>query len=51
MKKYDVIALGELLVDFTMNGISGQGRCFGIDRGKETVKKDEGNRNIIGQYL
>jgi fructokinase len=25
MKKYDVIALGELLVDFTMNGISGQG--------------------------
>ena len=30
---------------------AGQGRCFGIDRGKETVKKDEGNRNIIGQYL
>ena len=25
MAKYDVVALGELLVDFTMNGISGQG--------------------------
>lgn len=25
MKKYDVVALGELLVDFTMNGTSGQG--------------------------
>lgn len=25
MKKYDVVALGELLVDFTENGISGQG--------------------------
>ena len=25
MKKYDVIALGELLIDFTENGISGQG--------------------------
>ena len=24
-KKYDVIALGELLVDFTMNGQSSQG--------------------------
>lgn len=23
MKKYDVIAIGELLVDFTENGISG----------------------------
>ncbi len=25
MKKYDVVTLGELLVDFTMNGTSGQG--------------------------
>lgn len=25
MKKFDVTALGELLVDFTMNGVSGQG--------------------------
>lgn len=25
MKKYDVVALGELLVDFTMNGSSKQG--------------------------
>lgn len=25
MKKYDVIALGELLIDFTENGVSGQG--------------------------
>ncbi len=25
MKKYDVVALGELLIDFTENGISGQG--------------------------
>lgn len=25
MKKYDVIALGELLIDFTMNGQSEQG--------------------------
>ena len=24
-KRYDVIALGELLVDFTENGVSGQG--------------------------
>ena len=24
-KKYDVIALGELLIDFTENGVSGQG--------------------------
>ena len=25
MKKYDVVALGELLIDFTQNGISEQG--------------------------
>lgn len=25
MKKYDVVALGELLIDFTMNGMSEQG--------------------------
>lgn len=25
MKKYDVVALGELLIDFTENGMSGQG--------------------------
>ena len=25
MKKYDVVALGELLIDFTQNGLSGQG--------------------------
>lgn len=25
MKKYDVVALGELLIDFTENGISEQG--------------------------
>ena len=25
MKKYDVVALGELLIDFTDNGLSGQG--------------------------
>ena len=25
MKKYDVTALGELLIDFTENGVSGQG--------------------------
>lgn len=25
MKKYDVVALGELLIDFTQNGVSGQG--------------------------
>ena len=25
MKKYDVVALGELLIDFTENGISSQG--------------------------
>ena len=25
MKKYDVVAMGELLIDFTMNGQSGQG--------------------------
>ena len=25
MKNYDVVALGELLVDFTQNGISAQG--------------------------
>lgn len=25
MKKYDVTALGELLIDFTDNGLSGQG--------------------------
>lgn len=24
-KKFDVIALGELLIDFTENGVSGQG--------------------------
>ena len=24
-RKYDVVALGELLIDFTMNGESGQG--------------------------
>ena len=25
MKKYDIIALGELLIDFTGNGVSSQG--------------------------
>lgn len=25
MKKFDVVALGELLIDFTENGISSQG--------------------------
>lgn len=25
MKKYDVVALGELLIDFTENGVSEQG--------------------------
>ena len=25
MKRYDVVALGELLIDFTENGVSGQG--------------------------
>lgn len=28
MKKYDVVALGELLVDFTLDGISGQGNSL-----------------------
>ena len=28
MKKYDVIALGELLIDFTDNGVSGQGNTL-----------------------
>lgn len=28
MKKYDVVALGELLVDFTENGMSSQGNVF-----------------------
>ena len=27
-KKYDVVALGELLIDFTDNGISGQGNTI-----------------------
>ena len=27
-KKYDVLALGELLIDFTENGISGQGNTI-----------------------
>ena len=27
-KKYDVIAMGELLIDFTMNGQSGQGNAL-----------------------
>lgn len=26
MKKYDVVALGELLIDFTENGTSAQGK-------------------------
>ncbi len=28
MKKYDVTALGELLIDFTENGKSGQGNSL-----------------------
>lgn len=28
MKKFDVIALGELLIDFTQNGLSGQGNLM-----------------------
>ena len=28
MKKYDVVALGELLIDFTENGKSNQGNPF-----------------------
>ena len=28
MKKYDVVALGELLVDFTENGMSSQGNVL-----------------------
>ena len=27
-KKYDVVALGELLIDFTENGVSGQGNTI-----------------------
>ena len=26
--KFDVVALGELLIDFTENGVSGQGNSF-----------------------
>ena len=28
MKKYDVVALGEVLIDFTQNGISAQGNVI-----------------------
>lgn len=28
MKKYDVVALGELLIDFTVNGMSNQGNVL-----------------------
>ena len=28
MQKFDVVALGELLVDFTENGMSGQGNTI-----------------------
>ena len=28
MKRYDVVALGELLIDFTQNGLSGQGNAL-----------------------
>ena len=27
-KRYDVVALGELLIDFTQNGLSGQGNAL-----------------------
>ena len=28
MKRFDVVALGELLIDFTQNGLSGQGNMM-----------------------
>jgi len=28
MKRFDVVALGELLIDFTQNGLSGQGNMI-----------------------
>lgn len=37
MKKFDVAALGELLIDFTENGTSGQGR--GISLGPAACTK------------
>ena len=39
-KKYDVIALGELLIDFTPAGVSQQGmRLFEQNPGGEEVEK------------
>lgn len=34
-KQFDVVALGELLIDFTENGLSGQGNA--LERGIPSV--------------
>ena len=40
MKKYDVVALGELLIDFTENGKSNQGNpLFEANPGRSTMQR------------
>ena len=38
MKRFDVVALGELLIDFTQNGLSGQG-CRSLARRLHLLEK------------
>ena len=43
MKKFDVVALGELLVDFTENGISAQGNPGGAPCNVLSMLQNQGN--------
>ena len=50
-KKYDVVALGELLIDFTDNGISGQGNTiFEANPGLRCFKNWETKRLLSEKW-
>jgi len=46
-EKFDVVALGELLIDFTQNGVSGQGNPLHAGR---TEVKDLTARCVRGNH-
>ena len=49
MKKYDVVALGELLIDFTENGVSVQGNpVYEANPGGRTLQR-AGHADKAGQ--
>ena len=52
-KKYDVVALGELLIDFTENGVSGQGNVLAMlnQLGRKTAFMGKVGVDIFGNKL